>query len=113
MNKSELVEVAAQEAGITKAEADKVLSAITGAVVAAVAKGDAVTLVGFGTFKAAQRAARTGKNPKTGEVLQIPATTVPKFTPGTAFKAAVAPKPKVAEAKPKAAATKKSPAKKK
>ncbi|MDD2885470.1 MAG: HU family DNA-binding protein [Dechloromonas sp.] len=92
MNKSELVEVAAQEAGITKAAADKALTAIIGAVVDAVAGGDSVTLVGFGTFKSAQRAARTGKNPKTGATLKIPATTVPKFTAGTAFKAAVAPK---------------------
>lgn len=92
MNKSELIEVAAQEAGITKAAADKALAAILDAVVTAVAKGDSVTLVGFGTFKASQRAARTGKNPKTGASLKIPATTVPKFTAGTAFKAAVAAK---------------------
>ena len=105
MNKSELVEVAAIEAGITKATADKVLSAIVAAVVQTVAKGESVTLVGFGTFKSADRAARTGKNPKTGATLKIPATTVPKFTAGTAFKAAVAPKP--------VEAPKKSPAKKK
>ena len=92
MNKSELVEVAAKEAGITKAAAEKALSAIVGAVVTAVAKGDSVTLVGFGSFKSATRAARTGKNPKTGATLKIPATIVPKFTPGAAFKAAVAPK---------------------
>jgi DNA-binding protein HU-beta len=99
MNKSELVEVAAKEAGVTKAAADKVLSAIVGAVVQTVAGGDSVTLVGFGTFKPAQRAARTGKNPKTGATLKIPATTVPKFTAGTAFKAAVAPKKPVAKKK--------------
>lgn len=103
MNKSELIEVAAQEAGITKAEADKALTAIIGAVVDAVAKGDSVTLVGFGTFKAAERAARTGKNPKTGEALEIPATTVPKFTAGSAFKAAVAPKQKAEKPKKNAA----------
>jgi DNA-binding protein HU-beta len=99
MNKSELVEVAAKEAGVTKAAADKVLSAIVGAVVQTVAGGDSVTLVGFGTFKPAQRAARTGKNPKTGATLKIPATTVPKFTAGTAFKAAVAPKKPAAKKK--------------
>ena len=98
MNKSELVEVAAKEAGITKAAADKALSAIIGAVVKTVAAGDTVTLVGFGTFKSANRVARTGKNPKTGATLKIPATTVPKFTAGTAFKAAVAPKKPVAKA---------------
>jgi DNA-binding protein HU-beta len=55
-----------------------------------VSKGDSVTLVGFGTFKPAKRAARTGKNPKTGATLKIPATTVPKFSAGATFKAAVA-----------------------
>ncbi|MDP3636784.1 MAG: HU family DNA-binding protein [Azonexus sp.] len=99
MNKSELVEVAAKEAGVTKAAADKVLSAIVGAVVQTVAKGESVTLVGFGTFKSAQRAARTGKNPKTGATLKILATTVPKFTAGTAFKAAVAPQKSPAKKK--------------
>lgn len=99
MNKSELVEVAAKEAGVTKAAADKVLSAIVGAVVQTVANGESVTLVGFGTFKSAARAARTGKNPKTGATLKIPATTVPKFTAGTAFKAAVSPKKSPAKKK--------------
>ena len=92
MNKSELVEVAAQEAGITKAAADKALSAIVNAVVGAVAKGDSVTLVGFGTFKSSELAAREGKNPKTGEKLMIAETTVPKFSAGATFKAAVAKK---------------------
>ncbi|HJW25342.1 MAG TPA: HU family DNA-binding protein [Rhodocyclaceae bacterium] len=89
MNKSELVEVAAQEAGISRAAAEKTLSAIINTVVKTVAKGETVTLVGFGTFKPATRAARTGKNPKTGAALKIPAATVPKFAAGTAFKAAV------------------------
>jgi DNA-binding protein HU-beta len=90
VNKSELIEVAAKEAGISKAAAEKALSSMIGAVVKAVAKNDSVTLVGFGTFKAAKRAARTGVNPKTGEKLKIAATTVPRFTAGAAFKAAVA-----------------------
>lgn len=92
MNKSELVEVAAKEAGITKAAADKALNAIIGAVITTVSKGESVTLVGFGTFKSATRAARTGKNPKTGAALKIPATTVPKFSAGSGFKSAVAAK---------------------
>ena len=92
MNKSELVEVAAREAGITKAAAEQALSAITGPIVSTVASGESVTLVGFGTFKSTSRAERVGKNPKTGEPLNIPATTVPRFTAGTAFKAAVAAK---------------------
>lgn len=90
MNKSELVEATAKAADISKAAAERALSAMIDAVVGAVAKGDAVTLVGFGTFKSAKRAARTGKNPKTGEPLKIAATTVPKFTAGAGFKAAVA-----------------------
>ena len=90
MNKSELIEVAAKEAEISKAAAERTLAAIIGAVVKTVSKGDSVTLVGFGTFKPAKRAARTGKNPKTGATLKIPATTVPKFSAGATFKAAVA-----------------------
>lgn len=90
MNKSELIEATAKAADISKAAAERALSAIIDAVVKTVAKGDAVTLVGFGTFKSAKRAARTGKNPKTGEPLKIAATTVPKFTAGAGFKAAVA-----------------------
>ena len=90
MNKSELVEVTAKEAGLSKAAAEKALSATIAAVVKAVSKGDSVTLVGFGSFKSAKRAARTGKNPKTGATIKIAATTVPRFSAGAAFKAAVA-----------------------
>jgi DNA-binding protein HU-beta len=94
MNKAELIEIAAKEADISKAAAGKALDAIVKAVVATVAKGDAVTLVGFGSFKSAKRAARTGKNPQTGASIKIPATTVPKFSAGAGFKAAVAGKKK-------------------
>jgi DNA-binding protein HU-beta len=90
MNKSELIEIVAKEADITKAAAEKTLAAIIGAVTKSVTKGDPVTLVGFGAFKASKRAARTGVNPKTGEKLKIAATTVPRFTAGATFKAAVA-----------------------
>lgn len=99
MNKSELIEVVAKEAELPKAAAERVLSAVIGAVTKAVSKGDSVALIGFGTFKAAKRAARTGKNPKTGAVLKIAATTVPKFSAGATFKAAVAGKKKVAAKK--------------
>jgi DNA-binding protein HU-beta len=92
MNKSELIDTIAEEAGLTKADAAKALDAVTGAIVNAVANGDSVALIGFGTFKASARAAREGKNPKTGEKLSIAATTVPKFSAGTNFKAAVAQK---------------------
>ncbi len=94
MNKAELIEVAAAGADISKAAANKALDATIAAVVKAVSKGDSVTLVGFGTFKSAKRAARTGKNPKTGATIKIAATTVPKFTAGAAFKQAVAGKKK-------------------
>jgi DNA-binding protein HU-beta len=90
MNKSELVEAIAAGADISKSAADKALSAVVGAVVKAVSKGDTVSLIGFGTFKSAKRAARTGKNPKTGATIKIAATTVPKFSAGAGFKAAVA-----------------------
>jgi DNA-binding protein HU-beta len=90
MNKAELIEIAAKEADISKASAGKVLDGIMAAVVKAVSKGDSVTLVGFGTFKSAKRAARTGKNPKTGAAIKIPATTVAKFSAGAGFKLAVA-----------------------
>jgi len=90
MNKSELIEATAKAADISKAAADRALSSVIEAVVKAVAGGETVTLVGFGSFKPAQRAARTGKNPKTGAPLKIAATTVPKFTAGARFKAEVA-----------------------
>lgn len=92
MNKSELIDAIAEESGLSKADAAKALDAVTAAIVDAVANGDSVSLIGFGTFKASARAAREGKNPKTGEKLSIAATTVPKFSAGTNFKAAVAQK---------------------
>ena len=90
MNKSELIEITAKEADISKAAAEKALSAAMGAIVKAVSKGDTVTLVGFGTFKSVKRAARTGRNPATGAALKIAASTSPKFTAGATFKTAVA-----------------------
>ncbi|AJP49172.1 DNA-binding protein [Rugosibacter aromaticivorans] len=94
MNKAELIEIAATGADVSKAAAGKVLDSIIAAVVKAVSKGDTVTLVGFGTFKSAKRAARTGKNPKTGATIKIAATTVPKFSAGSGFKEAVSGKKK-------------------
>ncbi len=90
MKKSELIDAAAAEADISKAAAGRALDAIMDAVVKAVSKGDTVTLVGFGTFKSSKRAARNGRNPQTGKELKIAATTVPRFTAGAGFKAAVA-----------------------
>lgn len=89
MNKSELVEKVAQEANLTKADTERAINATIDTIIKALAKGDSVTLIGFGTFKVATRAARTGVNPKTGEKLQIAAANVPRFTPGQAFKAAL------------------------
>lgn len=82
MNKSQLIDHMADEADISKAQAAKALEAMLDAVAGALKSGDGVTLVGFGTFSVADRAARTGRNPRTGEVIQIPAKRVPKFRPG-------------------------------
>ena len=94
MNKAELIEAVAKETDLSKAAAGTVIDAVTAAITKAVAKGDSVALIGFGTFSASKRAARTGRNPQTGKELKIAATTVPKFKSGTAFKAAVARKKK-------------------
>jgi DNA-binding protein HU-beta len=90
MNKSELVEIVAKGADISKAAAEKVLAAMIAAITKTVSKGDTVTLIGFGTFKSSKRAARVGRNPQTGKELKIAATTVPRFTAGAGFKASVA-----------------------
>lgn len=94
MNKSDLIDAMAKDAEISKAAAGRALDGAIAAITSAVASGDAVTLVGFGSFKSSKRAAREGKNPKTGEKIKIPATTVPKFSAGASFKAAVAKKRK-------------------
>lgn len=89
MNKSELIDLIAADADLSKVAAGRALDAAIAGITKAVASGDSVALIGFGTFKAVERAAREGKNPKTGEPLQIAAATVPKFTAGATFKAAV------------------------
>ncbi len=90
MNKQELVDAIAERTTTTKKEADAILSAVVEAIIEAVAAGDKVTLVGFGTFEPRARQARQGRNPSTGDVIQIPATTVPTFSPGKSFKEKVA-----------------------
>jgi len=90
MKKSELIDALAAKTDTTKAAAGQALEALIDIITAEVAKGEDVTLIGFGTFKASQREARTGRNPKTGEALTIAATTVPTFKAGAGFKAAVA-----------------------
>ncbi len=90
MNKTELIDHIAKKAEITKADAGRALNAALDTIVEALAKGEDVALLGFGSFKTAVRAAREGKNPRTGEKLAIPESSVPKFSAGAAFKAAVA-----------------------
>ena len=86
MTKAELVAKMAEGAGITKVQAEKALATFTCAVSCALREKDKVTLVGFGTFSALKRAARTGRNPQTGKPLKIAAKTVGKFTPGKDLK---------------------------
>jgi DNA-binding protein HU-beta len=119
MNRVDLIELLAQRHELSKAEAGRVLTTVLDAIVTTVKKGDAVTLVGFGTFKQSARSARTGRNPSTGATLKIAATKVPRFTAGAGFKAAVDPKAaarraakKDAAAPAKKAVAKKAPAKK-
>ena len=89
MNKSELVAHIATSAGLTKAQATAALQAFETSVIDTLANGGEVTLIGFGTFKVTDRAARTGRNPKTGEEIQIVASKVPTFKAGKAFKQAM------------------------
>lgn len=89
MKKVELVEKVAEEAGLTKADATRAIDATLAAITEALSKGDKVPLVGFGTFAVSKRAAREGRNPKTGAVVQIPARNAVTFKPGSALKDAV------------------------
>lgn len=89
MNKSELIDDIADAAGISKAAAARALDATTEAIAGALKKGDDVTLVGFGTFYVSKREARTGRNPRTGAEIPIPAANSPKFRAGKALKDAV------------------------
>jgi DNA-binding protein HU-beta len=98
MTKADIVAVMAEEAGITKVQAEKALGAFTGAVEKALKAGDKVAMIGFGTFSAVTRAARTGRNPQTGAEMQIAEKTSGKFSPGSNLKdlapKATAPVPK-------------------
>ncbi len=86
MNKEELVKEIAKKAKVSQKEATEVLGAILDTIEKTVSKGKKVTLVGFGTFEARKRAARTGRNPQTGKEIKIPAKTVPAFSAGKKFK---------------------------
>jgi len=91
MNKGELVDQVAKMASVTKKQADAVITATFEAIMEAVSEGDKVTMVGFGSFERRERKAREGRNPKTGEKMDIPATQVPAFSAGKQFREKVAP----------------------
>lgn len=92
MNKSELIEVIAKKTGLSKVKAGESVDAFVAAITHALKGGNSVTLIGFGSFSTAKRAARVGRNPKTGKEIKIAATTTPKFKAGKALKEAVAKK---------------------
>lgn len=89
MNRKELSQAIAEAHDISLTQANAIIGTVTDSIIKSVQKGDPVTLVGFGTFKVVSRAARTGRNPATGETLKIAASKLPKFTPGAQFKEAV------------------------
>lgn len=89
MNKTELIAAVADKAGLSKKDADAAVAAVFGALTDALADGDKVQLVGFGTFEVRARAAKQGRNPKTGEAMTIAASKVPAFKAGKALKDAV------------------------
>ena len=89
MNKSELIESMAADAGISKAAAKKALNSMTGSVEKALKKGGRVSLVGFGSWSVTKRAARDGRNPQTGKTIRISAKNVVKFRPGAELKGSV------------------------
>jgi DNA-binding protein HU-beta len=90
MNKSELIAAVAKDSGLSNADATKAVNSFTSVVSSSLKKGDEVAILGFGKFSVAKRAARTGRNPSTGEVLKIKASKSPKFTAGAGLKDAVA-----------------------
>ena len=89
MNKNELIEAMATKTDTSKAAAERAVAALTEIISDTLQKGESIALIGFGTFEVRERAARTGRNPQTGEELKIAASRVPAFKPGAALKAAV------------------------
>ena len=90
MNKTELIAIAAENAGLTKKDTERVLNAAIDAITQAMIKGEKVQLSGFGTFETKDREARVGRNPHTKEAIEIPATRVPSFKPSKALKDIIA-----------------------
>lgn len=86
MNKSQLVDSVAKKSGLTIKDSTAAVNAVVDSIKDALASGDTVTLIGFGTFLVRERAARNGRNPRTGEIVKIPAVKVPAFKPGKTFK---------------------------
>ena len=86
MNKAELVEAMAKDSGLSKAAAEKALKALTDTISGELKKKGKIQLIGFGTFETRKRAARSGRNPQTGDTIKIAAATVPAFKPGKALK---------------------------
>jgi len=89
MNKSELIDAIAADSGLSKADAGRALDAVTNSITGALKSGGSVSMVGFGTFSVKKRAARAGRNPRTGETIQIAASNNPSFKAGKALKDAV------------------------
>ena len=89
MNKAELIAKIAEDAGISKVQAEKALGAFTGAVTDTLKTGNKISLVGFGTFDVSARAARTARNPRTGDAIQVAAMNVPRFKAGKGLKDSV------------------------
>jgi len=89
MNQTELIEQVAGEANLTKTQTQSAVKALLKTIMQVVAEGDKVTLVGFGSFQPRERSAREGRNPKTGDIVQIPAAIVPTFSAGKTFRDAV------------------------
>lgn len=89
LNKADLVNAVAEKAELTKKDAEKAVNAVFASIEEALSRDEKVQLVGFGTFEVRDRAQRTGRNPKTGEEIVIPASRVPAFKPGKALKEAV------------------------
>ena len=89
MNKADLIERIAKDAGVTKSQAETAISSLLAGIEGDLKKGGRVTLVGFGTFSVGSRKARTGRNPRTGQPLKIAARKVAKFSPGAELKATV------------------------
>lgn len=100
MYKKDLIKVAAAKSGLSEAQMKEALDAMLEVIGEALQAGERVQLTGFGTFNVSERKARTGRNPRTGEPIEIPARTVPTFKAGKGLKDAVNPEPKSEKAKP-------------